>query len=135
TSKIEIDTRFGVPTYADDEEPRYLLDGAELVPTDETDGPRCKTGGGHSRRYRARVEGAFAHILRCGDSPSQFHFEVHDRRGTLFIYGDQSPGDSAHASLASYAAPFGIFQWNLREVDDTHGNTTHFRYQVDDIVP
>lgn len=127
SSRIEIDTRWGVPTYAATEEPRYVLDGAELVPTAETDGPSCVSPGAQ-RRYRTRIEGGFAHILRCGDDPSRYVFEVRDRDGTRYVYGT---GDSA---LASYADSGGVFRWALREVIDRNGNTTRYRYHLDDVA-
>jgi RHS repeat-associated protein len=125
-SKIEIDTRWGVPDYAGTgpaythaSQARYLLDGAELVPTLDADGPRCADGSS-GRRYHTRIEGAFAHILRCGAGVADFHFEVRDRDGTLFVYGNQTSGDA------------GIFRWQLSRVTDVHGNTTRFVYQLDD---
>lgn len=136
-SKIEIDTRWGVPTYADNEEPRYLLDGAELVPTLEVEGPSCMGG----RRYHARTEGAFAHILRCGTNPSNYYWIVTDRDGTRFMYGRDSSGVIGNASLASYRARpcgpscgKGIYRWYLSEVVDTYSNETSFKYQVDNVV-
>ena len=131
-SKIEIDTRFGVPTYAGaEEEVRYLLDGAPIVPTLETDGPECRDGT-EGRRYRPRVETDFAHILRCGDRHDNFHFEVRRRDGTLFIYGDEEePGFLLRASLHNYTHRDGIFAWHLREVVDRHGNRTRYHYTTD----
>lgn len=136
-SKIEIDTRWGVPTYADNEEPRYLLDGAELVPTLEVEGPSCMGG----RRYHARSEGAFAHILRCGTNPSNYYWIITDRDGTRFMYGRDSSGVIGNASLASYRARpcgpscgNGIYRWYLSEVVDTYSNKTSFAYQLDNVV-
>jgi RHS repeat-associated protein len=122
-SRIEVDTRWGVPTYTAAERVRYLLDGAELVPTTERDGPSC-TAGGPGQRFRLRVEGSFAHVLRCGSDPASYQFELRDRNGTLFRYG------GAGATLASYANG-GVFRFALREVADTHGNTTRFFYVTD----
>jgi len=127
TSHIEIDTRWGVPTYAATERPRYLLDGAELVPTLETDGPGC-TAGPFAGRFRPRVEGAFAYIVRCGTSASDYHWEVRDRDGTLMTYG------TGGAALASYYGVHGIFRWNLAEVVDVHNNKATFQYETDDIT-
>ncbi|MFN0248749.1 MAG: SpvB/TcaC N-terminal domain-containing protein [Kofleriaceae bacterium] len=127
-SKIEIDTRWGTPTYFPPgdpraKEPRYLLDGDAIVPTDETDGPVCASGV-RGRRFRPRIEGGFAHIQRCGSSPSNYTWEVRDREGTRFVYG------GAGANLASYDDG-GIFRFALREVVDVHGNTTTFLYAAD----
>lgn len=140
-SRVEIDTRWGVPTYSIIDEPRYLLDGAALVPTLENEGPRCQDGRA-GRRYHTRVEGGFSHILRCDHSSggvnpaSHYGWEVRDRDGTLFVYGVESHADpntdSRHTVLADPAAPHSIFRWHLRKVVDVHGNTTEFSYQVDD---
>lgn len=142
-SAIEIDSRWGVPRYTHGEEPRYLIDGAELVPTLETDGPTC-AGGVPQRRFRARVEGGFAHILRCGDEPWNFRWEVRDRNGTLLDYGthrapNEDPsqlddwGGTEKASLRHPTAPHGILRWNLRRVTDVHGNRTTLSY--DSVAP
>ncbi len=132
-SKIEIDSRWGVPTYEPGEEPRYVLDGEPIVPVAEAEGPNCQNGG-NPRRYRARVEGAFRHILRCGPDPAHYHFEVHDRSGTLYIYGDVSQSSDDHASLADYADERGVFAFHLAKVRDVHGNITRFTYQADEGV-
>jgi RHS repeat-associated protein len=139
-SRVEIDTRWGVPAYGQNEEPRYLLDGAELVPTLEDEGPRCQDGRA-GRRYHLRVEGAFAHVLRCNHAPgnvspaAHYGFEVHDRSGTLFIYGvegaEDPDSDEHHTALTDPEAPHSIFRWHLRKIIDVHGNTTTFEYFAD----
>ncbi|MDB4955202.1 MAG: repeat protein, partial [Myxococcales bacterium] len=136
-SKIEIDTRWGVPTYADDEDPRYVLDGSELVPTLETEGPSCQAGQ-TGRRYHARIEGAFTHILRCSENSiphkaSSYHWEAHDRDGTLFVYGTHD-AETRNPQSHTYTGPRGTFRWNLQRVVDVHGNTTTFHYQPDEIA-
>lgn len=137
TSAIEIDTRWGVPTYADNEEPRYLLDGVALVPTtDSGEGPTC-SGGGTGQRYHPRVEGAFTHIRRCGANPASYYFELRDRDGTRFVYGSPTAANAGNAWLVSTrqrpGGGYGVFRWNLREVVDAHGNTTTYSYQVDEV--
>ncbi len=125
SSAIEIDTRWGTPQYTANEEPRYVMDGQELVPTSDSDGPTC-TG---ALRFHARVEGAFSHILRCGTGPADYRFELRDRNGTLYVYGG-----TAESVVASYRPDAGIFRWLLREVTDVHGNKTTFRYKIDQIA-
>ncbi|MEO8552017.1 MAG: SpvB/TcaC N-terminal domain-containing protein, partial [Kofleriaceae bacterium] len=132
-SEVSIDTRWGVPTY--DQPQRYALDGAELIPTNEAEGPLCQNGTlGH--RYHPRVEGGFAHIVSC-ETGVGMHFEVHDRDGTLFVYGDDPavdpPLDPRHASLADPADASHIARWALAKVVDIHGNTTIFHYAVDNV--
>ena len=130
--RVEIDTRWGVPTYGPTEEPRYLLDGAELVPTTDSDGPTCQSGT-TSKRYHTRIEGAFAHILRCDRGGRRFHFEVHDRDGTLYVYGPDTAGNPGNSALfdpqdPSLDDPQHIFRWQLLRVVDVHGNTASFVY-------
>lgn len=131
-SKLEIDTRWGTPRFTSDDD-RYVLDGAALVPTTETDGPLCEDGQ-PGRRYRTRIEGSFAHILRCnavaGGAPG-YHWEVVDRDGTLHVYGDGA-STASHASLANYRDPTQVFRWYLARVVDVNGNTTRFEYAVVD---
>jgi len=87
-SRIELDSRFGVPTYSPEIEPRYVLDGTPLVPTGESDGPGCRNGG-QGTRYRPRVEGAFNHIIRCGDDAESTYWVVRDRAGTTYYYTER----------------------------------------------
>ena len=129
-SKIEIDTRWGAATYRDGDSVRYLLDGGELVPSGEAaEGPTCAG----AQRYHARIEGGFAHILRCGNDPTDYHWEVHDREGTLFVFGSNDAAVGP-PTAASYTGPQGIFRWNLGRVVDVHGNTTTFHYAADEIT-
>ncbi len=121
-SSVQIDTRFGVPQY-DTSEPRYLLDGEQLVPTDER--PTC-AGGGGGRRYRARVERNFRRVLRCGGDPTAYWFEVQDKQGNFFLYGK-----SPLARLAAYVLPAHVGQWFLERVVDTNGNLTEYAYDTD----
>lgn len=109
-SKIQIDTRFGVPRYTGQE--TYLLDRAQLAPA----------GDG---RYQPRVEGAFRRIVRHGDDPASYWWEVTDKAGTRFVYGA-----SSRARLASYATGH-VFAWHLERVIDPNGNVTEIRYQPD----
>lgn len=135
--RIEIDTRWGVPRYDGNE--RYLLDGAALVPTTETEGPKCQDGK-PGLRFHTRVEGGFGHILRCTYASSDgpiYHFEVRDHDGTLFVYGDDPVVDAAnpsHASLADPGSPSHVARWHLAKVVDRHGNITRYSYATDDVA-
>ncbi|HEY4176751.1 MAG TPA: SpvB/TcaC N-terminal domain-containing protein [Kofleriaceae bacterium] len=128
--KIEVDTRWGTPRFSPDQD-RYLLNGAALVPTTDTDGPRCENGT-PGLRYHERIEGAFDHILRCLSPNGVPYFEVRDRNGTLFVYGDDET-TSSHASLASPQDPAFVYRWNLQRVVDVDGNTTVYGYGIDEL--
>lgn len=137
-SRIEIDTRWGAPRYDGNE--RYVFDGASLVPSTETEGPKCQDGSS-GLRFHTRVEGSFAHILRCSyasaDGPI-YHFEVRDRDGTLFVYGDDPAIDPAsnpaRASLVDPSAPAHVARWHLAKVVDRHGNVSRYSYRLDDVA-
>ncbi|HNV46196.1 MAG TPA: SpvB/TcaC N-terminal domain-containing protein, partial [Spirochaetota bacterium] len=108
---VVIDTKFGVPRYNGSE--TYLLEGASIVPI-----------GGN--QYRQRTEGPFKRIMRRGDGPATYYWEVTDKNGTRFIYGQ-----SAGSRLASRNG--NIFQWCLERVVDTNGNTIDYNYEIDNL--
>jgi hypothetical protein len=132
SSRISLDTRFGVPEYTGEE--RYLLDGEALVPVD-VGGLRCLDGA-IARQYHPRVERSFRRILRCGERPSRFWFEVTDKSGMLFVYGR-----AENARLTSYlpmvttspldGPEYAIAEWHLERVVDANGNLTQLTYQHD----
>jgi len=72
--------------------------------------------------FQPRVEGSFAKIIRHGDSPKNYLWEVTDKNGTVSSYGGEG------ATLADDNG--NIFVWALREVRDTHGNTMQYRYEM-----
>ncbi|WP_437646447.1 SpvB/TcaC N-terminal domain-containing protein [Sorangium sp. So ce362] len=115
-SRVEIDTRFGVPTYATEEE-RYALDGSELVPV----------GGASSESqvYRQRVEGRFARIVRHGTGPDSYFWEVTDKSGTTYVYGRSA---TARLDDPDPGRPRNVFRWYLEEVRDPFGNQMFFHY-------
>jgi RHS repeat-associated protein len=140
TQKIAVDTRFGVPRYdGSTETESYLIDGAQLVPIDDARDPslqRLSPGNRVSeRQFVRRVEGGFEQIIRHGSSPSEtgggqaYSWEVIDKHGTHFIYGDP-PGSTGTAVLS---APNGgpIAEWRLRSVTDTFGNRIDYEYFVE----
>ncbi|OQX67692.1 MAG: hypothetical protein B6A08_13900, partial [Sorangiineae bacterium NIC37A_2] len=130
-SKIELDTRYGVPDYDNviggggphppfgDNSSRagkltYLLDGEQLT--------EVESAGGVTK-FRRRVEGSFQRILRVPSPDGHVHFEVTGQDGTRFIYGRSAsarlddPGNGAH-----------IFRWALEEVRDVFGNGIVYSY-------
>lgn len=127
-SSIEVDTtRFGVPRYdPNNETETYRLDGAQLAPTANPFSPESRVA---DRIFVRRVEGAFHRIVRRGDAPHNYWWEVTDQNGTRFEYGK-----TAAARLQSYGSPTVIFRWLLERVIDTHGNTMEYRYTHDDIA-
>jgi len=110
-ASIEIDTRFGVPRYDGSE--TYLFDGALLV--QNPDGT-----------FRRRIEGRFDRIERVGTGPTDYHWVVTDKSGTVSTFG------AAGGRLADpRTSPGNIFRWCLESMRDTFGNTMTVSYVHD----
>ncbi|HPL18609.1 MAG TPA: SpvB/TcaC N-terminal domain-containing protein, partial [Spirochaetota bacterium] len=110
---VTIDTKFGVPRYSNDE--TYLLEGAELVETAPGSGV-----------FRQRVEGQFKRIRRMGSAYNNYWWEVTDKSGTVFVYGQT---DQARLSGNALLKPGAIFTWFLERVTDRNGNTMSYEYE------
>ncbi|MCT9929904.1 hypothetical protein N5079_06685 [Planotetraspora sp. A-T 1434] len=123
TPSIMIDTRWGVPRYdAAKETETYLLAGEQLTPVAHRGPAVARTS---EKVFHTRVEHGFARIVRHGDDPKSYSWEVTDKAGTHFIYGGTG------ATLADGSG--NVFLWALREVRDPHGNFMRYSYtQVDD---
>ena len=127
-SRIEIDTRWGVPSHDGTE--RYLLDGSALVPVSTSeDELKCKADGSDAIQYATRIE-SFQRILKCG-MDSDYWWEITSKDGTRYEYGF-----TILARLYSHQNEYsgnrgkdsGI--WYLERVIDTNNNTTSFGYET-----
>ncbi len=119
-SSISIDTRFGVPDYADPyfaTKAVYLLDGEQVVSANDS------SDGNH---YQRRVEGRFDHIERIVDGNNCVtSFQVTDKSGAIYTYGGSG------ATLADPSNSCNAFRWHLSSVQDTFGNTMQVNYFTD----
>jgi RHS repeat-associated protein len=123
---ISIDTRWGVPRYDDaNETETYMLSGQQLTPRAHRGALRPRTP---EKVFHTRVEGGFHRIVRHGTRPSDYWWEVTDKRGIRYFYGatPELPSPQADATLADDGGH--VFLWALREVRDPHGNTVRYRY-------
>lgn len=121
---VQVDTTFGVPRYsATLETETYLLDGDFLAPVADIVRPTPRRG---DRVFVRRVEGSFQRIIRRGDGPANYHWDVTSQDGTRFIYGKHQS-----ARLQDYQSPGNIFRWNLQQIIDPHGNTVELTYDID----
>jgi hypothetical protein len=75
------------------------------------------------------VEGSFSRIRRVGGDSTTYSWEVTDKRGTTYFYG-QDGG----ARLASYRTG-DIFSWQIQRVVDPFGNQMTFSYDHDASAP
>src|SRR5499433_889812 len=152
---IDIDTRWGVPRYDTGqidpsrgplETETYMLGGAELAPVanrgDLQQRRTTPTNPGDCTplpctTFSQRVEGGFLKIVRHGDKPTNYWWEVTAKDGTRSLFGGSvssgspSGGFDSAAVLSDPNSPNGnIARWMLREVIDTNGNNTKFYYDI-----
>ncbi|WP_109507300.1 SpvB/TcaC N-terminal domain-containing protein [Nocardioides speluncae] len=121
TPTITIDTRWGVPRYAGGlETETYLLNGEQLTPVAHRGELKPRSA---EKVFHTRVEGGFSKIVRHGDSPSNYSWEVTTTDGTRLLYG----GAEA-TTLADDRGNIGV--WALREIRDTHGNFVRYHHTV-----
>jgi hypothetical protein len=126
-SSIQVDTRFGVPTYSTAvESETYTLDGDILVMDPG------QTARGTTTSFHRRSEGRFDTIIRNGpadplehETPSvsglTYHWEVIDKHGTHYVYGDT---ENARGSMLGS----GVYRWYLHRVTDAFGNSMIYTY-------
>jgi RHS repeat-associated protein len=124
---IGIDTRWGVPRYdAANETETYVVGGGQLTPVANRGPAQPRTA---EKVFHARVEGGFDKIVRHGDAPATYWWEVTDSDGVRSFYGgDPENGPVAGARLADDKG--NVFRWALRETRDLHGNAVHYDYQT-----
>ncbi|MEU8401864.1 SpvB/TcaC N-terminal domain-containing protein [Nonomuraea sp. NPDC048892] len=117
---IAIDTRWGVPRYdAANETETYVFGGQQLTPVAHRGAARPRTA---DKVFHQRVEGSFSRILRKGDSPKSYTWEITDKSGMRWRFGGEG------AVLADDAG--NIFSWALREVRDPNGNAMRYQHAL-----
>lgn len=109
---IEISTLFGVPRYKEDTQ-RYTMAGEQLAATSS------------AGVFVRRTEGSFDRIVRKGSGPATYWWEVTDKDGTRFVYGQ-----SAQARLSD-PRNGNVFRWYLEQEIDLHGNRVDYFYVTD----
>ncbi|MDQ5824469.1 MAG: sugar-binding protein, partial [Chloroflexota bacterium] len=127
TSAIAADTRWGVPRYhATLETETYVLDGMQLTPLAGRGDfqPRVR-----NQTFQSRVEGEFKKIIRHGDSPTNYRWEVVDKGGVRFFYGGDHRSNAPLANATLTDGGGRIFKWALTEVRDLHGNGVKYEYE------
>ena len=136
-SCISIDTRWGVPRFDNRKESEvYMLDGKQLVDRD-TAGlmqPLPYQGEWADRyqspkRFYMRVEGGFQKIMRYGNGPTNYYWEVTDKDGTVYYYGKPVDGDGDESNVGTLKnLDNNTVRWYLTEMKDTDGNIVRYYY-------
>jgi len=122
---VTIDTRWGVPRYrATQETETYLLDGSQLSPTavQSTFEPRTA-----EKKFQRRTEGPFERIVRHGNAPGSYWWEVTDKNGRRRFYGG-TPGGGRDADSILADASGHEYIWGIKQSRDIHGNTVTYTY-------
>jgi RHS repeat-associated protein len=127
---INIDTRWGVPLYSPTQETETYLLGGQLTPIVHRSALQPRVA---EKVFHSRIEGSFQKIIRHGDNPKNYWWEVTSKDGKVFYYGgNPSAGVFADAVLTDYQG--NVFQWFLHEVRDVHGNNIQYQYtKVEDV--
>jgi hypothetical protein len=133
---ITVETRWGVPRFDPElESETYLLNGSQLAILD-TSGrfkEMSHRGVWESRktdvRYFRRTEGAFDKIIRHGNMPSNYWWEVIAPDGTKYYYGKSITSDAVSSEILESAID-NVVHWPLTMIVDQYGNSIIYDYVV-----
>lgn len=128
---ISIETRWGVPRFDPDYETEtYLMEGNMLIPLAHRSTPVARSSG--DKRFYPRVEKAYNKIIRHGNSPKNYWWEVIGKDGTRSYYGGSPQGNVVNNAVLKDTSNGNIVQWYLREVRDLNDNFVRYHYEFSD---
>lgn len=137
-SAITIDTRWGVPRYDHSYESEiYTINGMQCVIRDGN--PNLKLPyQAHSLIERQNGDVVFIardtrncdRIIRHGNSPHEYWWEVIDREGKVSYYGKYANDTTINPNCILTDASGNIGYWALAEVVDIYGNYIKYEYAV-----
>lgn len=124
---ITIDLRFGAARYhpvLDSE--TYRLNGRELTPVAYGAAwvPREA-----EKTFRLSLEDEFATIIRHGDSPKNYWWEVQEKDGTVAYYGG-TPVDGLDLNAVLLSKEGNVAEWKLTTQIDANGNGVKYEYRL-----
>nr|WP_321232910.1 SpvB/TcaC N-terminal domain-containing protein [uncultured Psychroserpens sp.] len=116
---ISIDTRWGVPRYNPTEESEtYSMNNEQLFPVAHRTSLEPRT---QEKQFYPRVEGKFDRIIRHGNSPGNYWWEVTDKSGVTYSYGGTTSLSIVESSILRDDSG-NIAHWTLVEVRDLYNN-------------
>lgn len=139
---VSLDTRWGAPRYdASKETEIYSMGGGMLTLKDGADytNPHRKSdisrqyqdldndGVFKERQFYPRIEGSYAKVIRHGDSPSNYWWEVTDKTGNKSFYGGYAGAVVNNSVVKTNAG--NIAYWGLYRTEDTNGNYVEYIYE------
>ena len=120
---VSIDTRWGVPRYNSTMETEtYSIGGGMLAPVAHRNALVARSS---NKQFHPRVEGSFNKIIRQGDSPKNYWWQVTDKSGTVYSYGGTSALGIVNTSVLK-DADGNIAHWALVEVRDLNSNFVRY---------
>lgn len=127
TPSISVETRWGVPRFdAAQESETYVLDGRQLSPVSHRLEKVARTT---EKRFYPRVENDFSRIIRHGDGPKNYWWEVTDKYGNRRSFGGRST--TGLEDMAVLKDDEGnIVEWMLVEERDPNDNFVDYTYQT-----
>ncbi|MDE7413541.1 MAG: type IV secretion protein Rhs [Muribaculaceae bacterium] len=135
---ITLDTRWGVPRYdLENETETYLLSGSMLSTMDDNGAMSVAHRGDKiarksDRQFYTRQGGDFSRIIRKGDSPADYYWEVTDKQGVIYTYGGEGAVLKGTITDLSGNTREVISEWRLRRVEETHGDWIEYEYETVD---
>lgn len=144
TPSISIDTRWGVPQFdAFNESEIYALNGEQLMypkvgqsdwmPNRHYDVPGTAANiyntdpisRSSEKKFTLRKQGSFAAIVRHGDGPTNYYWEVTNSDGTKNWYGGKNKVEDNAVLVNSQG---NIVHWGLYLTEDVFGNSMRYEY-------
>ncbi len=137
---ISIDTRWGVPTYDQNFETEiYTLGGEQLtfkvgdnyvLPNRNEGFEKSRSANlepDNTKRFYPRIEGGYSKIIRHGNSPKEYWWEVISKNGTRSIFGNDGTANNPQQYYLKDAQE-NIGHWALYKTIDTNGNYVVYTY-------
>lgn len=123
---VTIETRWGVPRFRTDVETEtYLINGEQLGPVAHRSAPVNRTT---DRLFHLRVENSFRKIVRHGDHPNNYWWEITEKNGTRSYFGG-TPATGLDISTVLTDASGNVVHWALTETRDLNDNFIKYHYK------
>ena len=139
---VSLDTRWGAPRYdASKETEIYAMGGGMLTLKDGADytNPHRKDNISRTseRQFYPRIEGSYAKVIRHGNSPTNYWWEVTDKTGNKSFYGGYTGVGVVNNSVLRTGTSLtdgNISYWGLYRTEDTNGNYVQYNYDPGQII-
>ena len=126
TPSITIDTRWGAPRYSNViETETYLLNGDQLSPVAHRSDLVNRSA---EKQFFPRAENDFKKIIRHGNNPANYWWEVTEKNGKRYFYGGHPNSGVDQASVLTDASG-NIAHWALKETRDLNNNFVSYQYK------